>query len=336
MALGTASFSADDAGGRADAAAKVGMALDAGINLFDTADVYSGGVSETLLGHALRAHHDDAVIATKVRYPSFPGLNGEGLSRRHLMRSAEASLSRLQTDRIDLYQLHEWDGSTLLEETLGALDALVRSGKVLYVGVSNFAGWQLSKAMAVGARHGFPTLASQQIHYSPYTRDAEYELIPISLDTGVGILVWSPLGGGLLTGRYDRSHGEKIAVWREPPVPDLQRYFHLMDVVKAVAEELSVSPSHVVLAWTRDRPGVTSVVLGGRSAEQLAGNLRSGELCLTRAQAERIEEAARPQLIYPFWHQMTVRSRLSPIDLNLLGPHIGTADVVPGEQARPQ
>src|SRR5919109_5044423 len=210
LALGTMTFggrddfanvgSTDVAGARR----QIDLCLDAGINLFDTADVYSAGLSEEILGEALDGRRDRVLLATKARMPMGDGPNDAGLSRHHLIASCEASLRRLRTDHIDLYQVHEWDGATPLDETLEALDTLVRSGKVRYVGCSNYAGWQLMKALGVSERRGLERFVSQQIYYSLQARDAEYELVPAAIDQGIGILVWSPLAGGLLSGKYRR------------------------------------------------------------------------------------------------------------------------------------
>ena len=183
-------------------------ARDAGVNLIDTANVYSYGLSEEILGEALGTERDSVLVATKVRFPMSDEQNDAGLSRHHILRSAEASLRRLRTDYIDLYQVHGWDGQTPLEETLSALDTLVRSGKVRYVGCSNYSAWHLMKALAVSERTGLPRFVSQQIYYSLQNRDIESELVPVSIDQNVGILVWSPIAGGLLSGKYRRSGAE--------------------------------------------------------------------------------------------------------------------------------
>src|SRR4051812_13789309 len=181
---------------------QIDMCLDAGVNLIDTADVYSGGHSEEIVGEALAGRRDRVVLATKARMPMGDGPNDAGLSRHHLIAACEASLRRLGTDHIDIYQVHEWDGQTPLEETLEALDSLQRSGKVRYVGASNYTGWQLMKALGVAERRGYQRFVTQQVFYSLQSRDAEYELVPIAVDQGVGMLVWSPLAGGLLSGKY--------------------------------------------------------------------------------------------------------------------------------------
>src|SRR3954464_186055 len=224
--------------GVAGAREQIAIARDAGVNLIDTADVYSNGLSEEILGEALGGDRDDVLIATKVRMPMGGGPNDAGLSRHHVIRSAEASLRRLRTDHIDLYQAHEWDGRTRLEETLAAFESLVQSGKVRYVGCSNHTGWQLMKALGVADRTGGARYVSQQIYYSLQARDAESELVPVSIDQGLGILVWSPLAGGLLSGKYRRNQPtpegtRRFAGWDEPPVPDEER---LYDTIEALVE----------------------------------------------------------------------------------------------------
>src|SRR3954452_18767393 len=222
--------------GVAGAREQIAIARDAGVNLIDTADVYSNGLAEEILGEALGGDRDDVLIATKVRMPMGEGANDAGLSRHHIIRSAEASLRRLRTDYIDLYQVHEWDGQTPLEETLDTLDGLVRAGKVRYIGCSNYGGWQLTKALGISDRLGLQRFVSQQIYYSLQARDAEYELVPAGLDQGVGILVWSPLAGGLLSGKYRRDHpdpkvGRHLTDWDEPPVRDREQLYDVVEVL---------------------------------------------------------------------------------------------------------
>src|SRR5919206_2274812 len=218
--------------------AQIDLCLDAGVNLVDTANVYSDGLSEELIGQALEGRRDRVLLATKARMPMGEGPNDAGLSRQHLIAACDASLRRLRTDHLDLYQVHEWDGQTPLEETLDALDGLVRAGKVRYVGASNYAGWQLGRALGIADRLGVQRFVSHQIYYSLQARDAEYELVPSALDEGLGILVWSPLAGGLLTGKYRRDHpdpevGRQLTEWNEPPVRDRER---LYDIVEALIE----------------------------------------------------------------------------------------------------
>src|SRR3954468_9978771 len=201
---GTGNFAAVGSTDVAGAARQIDLCLDRGVNFIDTADVYSNGLSEEILGEAIKTRRDRVVLATKARMPMGDGPNDAGLSRHHLIAECENSLRRMQVDHIALYQVHEWDGQTPLEETMEALDTLQRSGKVRYVGVSNYAGWQLMKALAVADRHGYQRFVTQQIYYSLQSRDAEYELVPLAVDQDVGILVWSPLAGGLLSGKFRR------------------------------------------------------------------------------------------------------------------------------------
>jgi len=307
---------------------QIEMAIDAGVNLIDTADVYSGGVAEEIVGQALGARRDDVLLATKVRFPMGSGPNDAGLSRHHLIRGCEASLRRLATDHIDLYQVHEWDGQTPLEETLEALDHLVRSGKVRYVGCSNFAGWQVMKALGIADRARLPRFVSQQVYLSLQERSAEYEIVPSAIDQGLGLLIWSPLAGGLLSGKYRRGQdappgSRHAADWDEPPVYDADKLYDTIDVVVEIAEARGVSPARVALAWLLGRPGVTSVVVGARTDEQLADNLAAAELSLSAEEVARLEAISRPPLIYPFWHQRkTASDRLGAADLSLLAPYL--------------
>src|ERR1700733_2083584 len=334
LALGTMTFggkgffakagNTDLAGARR----QIDLCIDAGVNLFDTADVYSAGLSEEILGQALAGRRAQVLIATKARFPMGQGPNDRGTSRYHLIRACEASLTRLKTDYIDLYQLHEWDGLTPLDETLAALDQLVRSGKVRYVGVSNFSGWHLMKTLWHAERHGLVRPISQQIHYTLQAREAEYELLPIAVDQGVGVLIWSPLAGGLLSGKYRRGKPEpqgtrQAAQWNEPPVRSVDALHDIVEVLLAVAEAHAVSAAQVALAWLLTRPGIVSVIIGARSDEQLADNLRAAELTLTSDEIARLEAVSRPPLLYPYWHQkQTASDGLSPADLVTIGPHL--------------
>jgi aryl-alcohol dehydrogenase-like predicted oxidoreductase len=307
---------------------QIDLALDAGVNLIDTADVYSHGLSEELIGQAIEGRRDDVLLATKARMPMGDGPNDAGLSRHHLIEACEASLRRLGTDHIDLYQVHEWDGQTPLEETLDTLDGLVRAGKVRYIGCSNYAGWQVAKALGISDRLGLQRFASQQIHYSLQAREAEYELFPVALDQGLGILVWSPLAGGLLTGKYRRDRpdpevGRQLTEWDEPPVRDREQLYDVVEVIVEIAEARGVSPAQVALAYTLGRPGVTSVIVGARTEEQLVDNLKAADLALADDERARLDEASALPLLYPYWHQAkTARDRLGAADLSLLAPHV--------------
>lgn len=307
-----------------DADAKVGLALERGVNLFDTADAYTSGKSETLLGGALRGRRDDVLIATKVRSRTFEGPNGEGLSRKHIIRSLEGSLRRLETDYVDLYQLHMWDGLTPIDETLAAMRTLIEQGKVRYIGVSNFSAWHLMKTLGTAALGNLPTIATQQIHYSPFTRDVEAELLPAAKSEGLGVLVWSPLAQGLLGGGIksaEVAESDRVREWREPPVDDPARLAHVLAVLEGIAQDRNRSVPEVVLAWTLSNPVISSVLVGSRTPEQLERNL--AEFVLDDAAHERIEQETRPALQYPYWHQAaTVATRLSPADLILHGSRL--------------
>jgi aryl-alcohol dehydrogenase-like predicted oxidoreductase len=306
---------------------QIDMCLDAGINLFDTANMYSDGQSEEILGQAIAGKRDDLLLATKVRMPVGDGPNDAGLSRHHIIRECEKSLKRLDTDYIDLYQVHEWDGLTPLEETLEALDTLVKSGKVRYVGSSNYSGWQQMKALAISERLGLERFVSQQIHYTLQAREAEYELVPIAVDQGCSILVWSPLAGGLLSGKYrrdaDTPEGRRLEGWDEPPVYDSEKLYDTIDVLIEIAEGRGVSAAQVALSWLIGRPGVASAIIGARTEEQLADNLKAAELELSEDERARLDEVSAPRLIYPHWHQLkTASDRLGPADLPLLESHL--------------
>lgn len=307
-----------------EARRQVDRCLEAGVNLIDTADVYSGGQSEEIVGEVLAGRRDDVLVATKVRFAMGPGPNDAGLSRHNVIRACEASLRRLRTDYVDLYQLHEWDGLTPLEETFAALDHLVRSGKVRYVGVSNYSGWQLMKALGAGG----PRPVSEQIYYSLQARDAEYELIPAAVDQGLGVLVWSPLAGGLLSGKYRRGRdapagSRQLTEWNEPPVHDQEQLYDTVEVLVGIAEARGVSAAQVAIAWLLGRPAVSTVVIGARTEEQLADNLAAADLRLDDDERRRLDEVSAQRLLYPYWHQAaSAHDRLSPADLTLLGPHL--------------
>jgi aryl-alcohol dehydrogenase-like predicted oxidoreductase len=311
----------------AGARRQIDMCRDAGVNLIDTADVYSAGRSEEIVGEVLAGRREEFLIATKVRMRMGRGPNTEGLSRHHIIEGCEASLRRLRTDHIDLYQLHEWDGLTPLEETLAALGHLVDSGKVRYVGVSNYCGWQLMKALGISDRDRLPRFVSQQIYYSLQERSAEYELLPLGVDQGLGTLVWSPLAGGLLSGKYRRgqqpSEGRQLTDWNEPPVYDQELLYDTIDVLLEVADAHGVSAAQVALAWLLTRPTVASLVIGARTDEQLADNLESAELALSTEEIASLEAVSRPRLIYPYWHQRdSSGERLNQADLALLAPYL--------------
>jgi aryl-alcohol dehydrogenase-like predicted oxidoreductase len=329
---GKGGFRAVGATGVDGARRQLDMCLDAGINLIDTADVYSGGLAEEITGEVIRGRRDSLLVSTKVRMAMGSGPNDAGLSRHHVIAGCEASLRRLGTDHIDIYHVHEWDGQTRLEETLSALDTLVAAGKVRYLAASNYAGWQLMKALAVADEEGFERFAAQQVYYSLEARDAEYELVPLAVDQGLGILVWSPLAGGLLSGKYrrDSSPSEQTrqlsGEWHEPPVRDQEKLYDTIEVLVSVAAAQGASPAQVALAWLLGRPAVTSLIIGARTEEQLRDNLGAASLSLAPDERAALDKVSAPDLVYPHWHQLgTARDRLSPADLALLGQHLPEA-----------
>jgi aryl-alcohol dehydrogenase-like predicted oxidoreductase len=335
LSLGTMTFGGQGGFARvgavslAEARRLIDLVADAGVNLIDTADVYSDGLAEKILGEAMGAKRPPGMlIASKARFTMGPGPNDKGLSRWHLIRAAEASLKRLRTDVIDLYQVHQWDGLTPLEETLEALDNLVRAGKVRYVGCSNFSGWHVMKALEIARREGRIPFVSQQIHYTLQAREAEYELIPISIDQKLGVLVWSPLAGGLLSGKHRRNKAvpgdtRLAAGWKEPPIADENKLWDIVDELVAIAEAHKVSAAQIALAWTLGRAAVTTVIIGGRTEAQIKDNLGAADVKLTAAERARLDKVSLPTLLYPYWHQaQTANDRLGPADLSLIGPHL--------------
>lgn len=327
LGLGTTGWGAHSEFGEVDidgATRQVGMALDAGINLFDTADTYGNGRCEEMLAQALGSRRDGAVIATKAFFGTSGGPDDAGLSSRNIIHACEGSLRRLRTDRIDLLQMHGWDGTVPLEETLSALETLVRSGKVRSVGVSNWSAWHLMKALGISERDGLPRFVSQQIYYSLQAREAEYELVPISLDQGVGILVWSPLAGALLTGKWRRGAPppegtRRVLGWPDPPIYDEAKLWATIDVLSEIAHARGCGVPQIALAYLLQKPGVVSVVIGARTHEQLMENVPAGELSLEAEELRRLDDVSAPTLLYPYWWQAKYDERLGDADLALLG-----------------
>lgn len=305
----------------------VDRALAGGVNFIDTADIYSDGRSEEIVGEVLKGRRDEIVLATKARYAMGSGQNDAGLSRRYLLAACEASLRRLGTDYIDLYQVHQRDGLTPMDETLDVLDSLVHQGKVRYIGCSNHSAWHVMKALGISERRGLQRYVTQQIYYSLLDRDAEYELIPLSIDQQLGVLVWSPLAGGLLSGKYRRgveppTGSRQTTPWGEPPVYDKDRMYDIVETLVAVASARGVSPAQTALAYLLGRPAVTSLIIGARTEEQLADNLRAVDWTLDDTERARLDEISAPRLIYPYWHQAnTASERLSAADESLLHPY---------------
>jgi aryl-alcohol dehydrogenase-like predicted oxidoreductase len=293
-----------------EARAVLERALEVGIDFIDTANVYSEGRSEELLGEWLGPRREKIVLATKCRFPvgSDPKLkpNESGLSRRHLLQACEASLRRLRTDWIDLYQVHMQDRSVPIDETLRALDDLIRQGKVRYAGCSNYTGYRLTESLWASDRHGVHRYESVQLQWSLIERGAEREMIPACREFGLGVLVWSPLARGLLTGKYQRSRppppGTRLEAWQDTWKRQSgdERTWRVLDEVQAVAREAESTPARVAIAWLLEQPECTSVILGARTVAQLEDNLAAASLRLAPEQVRRLEQASRPQWAYPY------------------------------------
>ncbi|MCF7808321.1 MAG: aldo/keto reductase [Candidatus Marinimicrobia bacterium] len=284
------------------------VAIENGINFFDTADMYSSGTSEIMLGKALQGKRQDVLIATKCGFKMSENVNDDGLSRKHVIEACEASLRRLQTDYIDLYQIHSYDFTTPIEETLSALNDLVRSGKVRYIGISNFTGWQLMKAIAICKERGYEIPISLQAYYSLLGRDLEMELIPVCEDQGLGIMPWSPLHGGLLTGKYmDKDSGPWPKGTRlkgpDDHLPyDVEQGHETLEAVRSIAKERQVSMSQVSLNYLLRKSSVSSIVIGFRDNDQLLDNLATVEWSLNEEEVLLLDELSEPYKPYPHWY----------------------------------
>jgi aryl-alcohol dehydrogenase-like predicted oxidoreductase len=284
----------------------IDICLEAGVNLFDTADVYSGGASEEVLGAAIKGRRDQVILSTKTSLPMGDGPNDAGASRARLISACEAALRRLGTDHIDLLQLHAFDAATPIPEVLSAFDGLVRAGKVRYVGVSNFSGWQLMKSLAIADRFGWPRHGAHQVYYSLVGRDYEWELMPLGLEEGVGALVWSPLGWGRLTGKVRR--GQPLPAQSRlhqtadygPPVAD-EHLFRVVDALDGIAAETGRSVPQIAINWLLQRPTVASVIIGARNEAQLRDNLGATDFTLTPDQMARLDAASRVEAPYPYF-----------------------------------
>ena len=282
----------------------VAQVLEAGINFIDTANVYSEGESEKILGKALGTRRKDVVLATKVLGPMGPGPNDTGLSRKHILQSIEESLTRLGTDYIDLYQIHGFDPLTPIEETLRALDDLVKSGKVRYIGCSNMAAWQVMKALWVSDKYNLHRFESLQAYYTIAGRDLEREMVPVLQDQNLGLMVWSPLAGGLLSGKYDRDGsgpgGARRVDFDFPPV-NKDRAFDVVDVMREIAEDKNASVAQIALSWLLHQPVVTSVIVGAKTQQQLAENLAAPDVKLTDDELARLKAVSELPMEYPGW-----------------------------------
>ncbi len=295
----------------------VDICLEAGVNLFDTADIYSFGKSEEVLGAALGSRRKNIVLATKGFNRLGPGTNQAGLSRRHLIESCEDSLRRLNTDYIDLYQSHSFDAMTPMDETLRAYDDLIRGGKIRYAGCSNHAGWQLMKAHMTADRLGVPRYISQQINYSLLAREAEHELVPVALDQGTGIMVWSPLQAGLLSGKFRRGQGKpeesRLNTLDMPGNIDIEQLYRIVDVLVEIATTRGVSVSQVALNWVMRKPGVDTVIVGARNEQQLRDNLAAATWQLSDEEVIRLDEVSAQPLPYPHWHRRKFAAERNPL-----------------------
>jgi aryl-alcohol dehydrogenase-like predicted oxidoreductase len=311
LAMGTFTFGGRGDFGRvgaqdvAEAARLVDLCLDRGVNLLDTANMYSLGLSEEIVGEVMSSRDPDVLICSKARMRIGEGPNNEGMSRWHLIRECERSLKRLRRDHIDIYLLHEWDGRTPVEEAMAALEMLVRHGKVRYFGCSNWSAWQVMKGLMASGAGGLERFACQQVHYTLEAREVEYELLPLSVDQGLGVMVWSPLAAGLLSGKHTRegfADGSRQAKgWTEPPIRDWDRLWRIVDALRKVAGDRPVA--QVALAWLLQRTAVSTLVVGGRSVAQFDETLGASDLTLTPEEVTRLDAASRPPLIYPYWHQ---------------------------------
>jgi len=318
LAFGTATFGGGSDFYRAwgstdvaDAKRLVDLCLDAGVSFFDTANSYSTGMAEEILGAAIAGRRQEVILASKATFPMGPGPNEAGSSRHFLRRACEDSLRRLRTDHIDVYYMHGFDENTPVEETLKALDSLVSSGKVTYVACSNFSGWQLMKSLAVSDRYGWPPYVAHQAYYSLVAREYEWELMPLAIDQGVGTVAWSPLAGGALSGKVRRGEpipeDSRVGQLGLERAGDVERLFDIVAVLEDIAKETGKTVPQVAINWVLHRPTVASVVIGARSETQLRANLAAADWQLDGAHVARLDAVSSRRPIYPYWHQ-----RLNP------------------------
>ncbi len=317
LSLGTGTFGGGNeffkswgASDVAEATRLVDVCLEAGLTMFDSADVYSGGMAEEILGQAIKGRRSQVLISTKGTFRTGPGPNDLGSSRFHLTEAVEASLRRLGTDYIDLYQMHGFDARTPMEEVLLTLDNLVRAGKVRYIGCSNFSGWHLMKSLAISEKHGLARYIAHQAYYSLVGRDYEWELMPLALDQKIGTVIWSPLGWGKLTGKLRRGQAlpattrlqSKLSNDKGPPVSN-EHVFKVVDAIDEIAKETGKSVPQIALNWLLQRPTVATIIVGARNEEQLRQNLGAVGWNLTPAQVAKLDAASTVTLAYPYWHQ---------------------------------
>ena len=303
----------------AEATRLVDVCLEAGLTMFDSADIYSSGMAEEILGQAIKGRRDKVLISTKGTFRAGEAANDVGSSRHHLIRAVEGSLRRLGTDYIDLYQLHGFDALTPIEEALGTLDDLVRAGKIRYIGCSNFSGWHLMKSLAISEKYGLARYVAHQAYYSLVSREYEWELMPLALDQKVGAVVWSPLGWGRLTGKMRRGQPlpqtsrlrSKLATDIGPPVPD-EHVFRIVDVLDEIALETGKSVPQIALNWLLQRPSVATVIVGARNEEQLRQNIAAVGWTLRPSHIAKLDAASATTRAYPYWHQAGFAERNPP------------------------
>lgn len=303
-------FKAWGSTGVEEATRLVNICLDAGMNLFDTADIYSQGLSEEILGKAIAGKRDELLISTKGTFPFGSGPNNQGSSRYRLLKQVEGSLKRMNTDYIDIYHMHGFDGNTAVEETLRALDDLVQSGKVRYIAASNFSGWHLMKSLAASDRYGWSRYVAHQVYYSLLHREYEWELMPLGIDQKIGAIVWSPLSAGMLGGKYRRNQpipqASRVAQGGSPipeAVVNEELLYTIVDALEGVAAESGKTVAQVAINWVLQRPTVSSIIIGARNEEQLQQNLGAIGWNLTTEQIQKLDRASEIPTIYPYWHQ---------------------------------
>jgi aryl-alcohol dehydrogenase-like predicted oxidoreductase len=324
LSLGTGTFGGGNdffrAWGDTDAkgaARLIDICLDAGLSMFDSADIYSDGLAEEVLGKAIAGRRDKVIISTKATFRAGSGPNDAGSSRHHLLQAIDGSLRRLGTDYIDLFQLHGFDAQTPIEETLGTLDDLVRAGKLRYIGCSNFSGWHLMRSLAISEKYGLARYVAHQAYYSLIGREYEWELMPLGLDQKVGAVVWSPLGWGRLTGKIRRGQAlpkvSRLHVTADngPPVAD-EYLYRVVDALDGIAKETGKSVPQIALNWLLQRPTVANVIVGARNEEQLHQNLGAVGWSLTPEQVAKLDTASATTLAYPYWHQRGFTERNPP------------------------
>lgn len=315
LSFGTATFGGNNEFFKAwgttqleEAKQMINLCIDAGVNLFDTANVYSTGLAEEILGKALEGLRDKVLISTKATFRMGKDVNEYGSSRFHLIKQCEDSLKRLQTDHIDIYHMHGFDGTTPIDETLKALETLVQNGKVRYIACSNFSGWHLMKSLSISERYGWSKYIAHQAYYSLLAREFEWELMPLGIDQKIGTIVWSPLSGGLLSGKFRRNQpvpeGSRFGQQgSHGPAKDPEFLYGLVDVLDDIAGETGKSVAQVSLNWLLQRPTVDNIIIGARNEEQLKQNLEAVGWNLTTEQVKRLDAASDTPTIYPYWHQ---------------------------------